>query len=185
MARSVKPVTGGIIVLITILLLALPSFATPMGIDPGKGIGPALVGMRAGSARAALAKFGGRLSQATQGNVQVIGSASEGLSVWIQVGVVRRVRTVNPAHRTVAGLAPGTPFNVIARERFCNKNGVRASVEFERGESSHIGCPFAGLIVEVADGRVVAVSVIPACAPFDKQHGCLWRPGFSPERMTP
>jgi len=182
MARSV---TAAIVVIISILLYALPSSATQMGIDPGKGIGPALLGMRAGNARAVLAKFGGRLSLASQGNVQVIGSATEGISVWIQGGVVRRVRSVNPAHRTVTGLAPDTPFDVIARESFCNKDGVRASVEFARGESSHIGCPFTGLIVEVADGRVVAVSVIPACAPFDKQHGCPWRPGVSPERFAP
>ena len=182
MARSVAAAVIGIL---SLLLYALPSSATPMGIIPGKGIGPAFVGMRAGSARAALAKFGGRLSQATQGNIQVIGSASEGISVWIRGGVVRRVRTVNPAHRTVTGLAPGTRFDAITRESFCNKDGVRAAIEFERDERSHIGCPFAGLIVEVADGRVIAVSVIAACAPFDKQHGCPWRPGFSPERTAP
>jgi hypothetical protein len=182
MARHLA--VGGIVI-IGILLSALPSSATQMGIEPGKGIGPAFVGMRAGAARAALAKFGGRLSQASQGNIQVIASASEGLSVWIQGGVVRRVRTVNPAHRTITGLAPGTPFDVIARESFCNKDGIRASVEFDRGESSHIGCPFAGLIVEVADGRVVAVSVIAACAPFDRQHGCLWVPRFSTEPLAP
>lgn len=174
-----------IVVLFSIVLYALPSSAAQLGIVPGSGIGPALLGMRAGAARTALSKFGGRLSQAAQGDVQVIGAASEGITVWIQSGVVRRVRTVNPAHRTVTGLAPGTPFDVLARESFCNKNGIRASVEFERGESSHIGCPFAGLIVEVADGRVVAVSVIGACAPFDKQHGCPWRPGFSLERAAP
>ena len=172
MARSV---TAAIVVIISILLYALPSSATQMGIDAGRGIGPAVLGMRASAARTALAKFGGRLSQATQGDVQVIGSASEGISVWIQGGVVRRVRTVNPAHRTITGMAPDTPFDVIARESFCNEDGIRASVEFARGESSHIGCPFTGLIVEVAAGRVVAVSVIPACAPFDKQHGCPWR----------
>lgn len=182
MARSV---TAVLVVILSILLYALPSSATQMGIDPGRGIGPAFVGMRAANARTVLAKFGGRLSQATQGNVQVIGSASEGISVWIQGGAVRRVRTVNPSHRTVTGLAPGTPFDAIARESFCNKDGIRASVEFERGESSHIGCPFAGLIVEVAAGRVVAVSVIPACAPFDKQHGCPWRPGFTAQRPAP
>lgn len=176
---------AAIIVILGVLLYVPPSSATEMAISPGKGVGPALLGMQAGPARAALAKFGGRLSQASQGNVQVIGSASEGISVWIQGGVVRRVRTVNPAHRMVTGLAPERPFDVIARESFCNKDGVRASVEFERGESSHIGCPFTGLIVEVADGRVVAVSVIPACAPFDKQHGCPWRPGVSPERFAP
>jgi len=174
-----------IVLLFIIVWYALPSFAAQLAIDPGRGIGPAFVGMRAGPARAALSKFGGRLSLATQGNVQVIGAASEGISVWIQGGVVRRVRTVNPAHRTVTGLAPGTPFDVIARESFCNKDGVRASVEFARTESSHIGCPFTGLIVEVADGRVVAVSVIPACAPFDKQHGCPWRPGLSPAGTAP
>lgn len=176
---------GALIVILGILLATYPSSAAQMGIDPGRGIGPALLGMPAGPARAALAKFGGRLSQASQGNVQVIGSASEGLTVWIQSGVVRRVRTVNPAHRTVTGLAPGTRFGVIARESFCNKDGVRASVEFERDESSHIGCPFMGLIVEVADGQVVAVSVIPACAPFDKQQGCPWRPGFAPSPASP
>ena len=180
-----RPVTAVVFVVIGILLCAPLSSAAQMGIEPGKGIGSALIGMRAGAARAMLAKFGGRLSQATQGNVQVIGSASEGLSMWIQGGVVRLVRTVNPAHRTVTGLAPGTPFDAIARESFCNKDGIRASIEFERGESVHIGCPFAGLIVEVADGRVVAVSVIAACAPFDQQHGCPWRPGLSPERTAP
>jgi len=177
----------GILLLLTLTVIAftLPSSAAQMGIDPGRRIGPVFIGMRASPARAALAKFGGRLSQASQGNVQVIGSASEGLTVWIQSGVVRRVRTVNPAHRTVTGLAPGTRFGVIARESFCNKDGVRASVEFERNERSHIGCPFMGLIVEVADGQVAAVAVIPACAPFDKQHGCPWRPAFAPSRASP
>jgi hypothetical protein len=181
----VRLMTVILLLILTVAAFTLPSFAARMSIDPGRGIGPALIGMRAGPARAALAKFGGRLSQASQGNVQVIGSASEGLTVWIQGGVVRRVRTVNPAHRTVTGLAPGTRFGVIARESFCNKDGVRASVEFERDDSSHIGCPFMGLIVEVADGVVAAVSVIPACAPFDKQHGCPWRPGFSPSPARP
>jgi hypothetical protein len=169
-----------LILIAATLLSVLPSSAAQMGIDPGRGIGPALIGMRAGPARAALAKFGGRLSQASQGDVQVLGSAAEGLSVWIQGGVVRRVRTVNPAHRTITGLAPGARFDVLARESFCNKDGIRAAVEFERDESSHIGCPFTGLIVEVSKGVVVAVSVIPACAPFDKEHGCPWRPAFSP-----
>ena len=172
-------------VLMMILVAAHPSPAAQMGIDPGRGIGPAVVGMPAGAARAALAAFGGQLSSARQGNMQVLGSASEGISIWIQGGVVRRVRTVNPAHRTITGLAPGVRFDAIVRESFCNKDGIRAAVEFERTESSHIGCPFTGLIVEVAEGQVVAVSVIPACAPFEKERACLWRPGFSPERAAP
>ena len=172
-------------VLMMILVVAHPSPAAQMGIDPGRGIGPAVVGMPAGAARAALAAFGGQLSSARQGDMQVLGSASEGISIWIQGGVVRRVRTVNPAHRTITGLAPGVRFDAIVRESFCNKDGIRAAVEFERTESSHIGCPFTGLIVEVAEGQVVAVSVIPACAPFEKERACLWRPGFSPERAAP
>jgi hypothetical protein len=117
--------------------------------------------------------------------MEVLGSASEGLSVWIQGGVVRRVRTVNPAHRTVTGLAPGVRFDAIVRESFCNKDGIRAAVEFDRTESSHIGCPFTGLIVEVAEGQVVAVSVIAACAPFERERACLWRPGSSPGLRVP
>jgi hypothetical protein len=174
------------ITVIALVLVAVhPSPAAEMGIRPGQGIGPAVVGMRANAARSALAAFGGQLSSATQGNMQVLGSAAEGISVWIQGGVVRRVRTVNPAHRTVTGLAPGVRFDAIVRESFCNKDGIRAAVEFERTESSHIGCPFTGLIVEVADGQVVAVSVIAACAPFEKERACLWRPGSTPVRPTP
>jgi hypothetical protein len=174
-----------ITVIMAVLISAGPSPAAQMGITPGQSIGPAAVGMPAGAARTALAALGGRLSLAQQGNMQVLGSASEGISVWIQGGVVRRVRTVNPAHRTITGLAPGVRFDAIVRESFCNKDGIRAAVEFERTESSHIGCPFTGLIVEVADGQVVAVSVIAACAPFEKEQACLWRPGSSPVRAAP
>jgi hypothetical protein len=180
-----RPGIVGLIIVAVTVVAALPSFAAQIGIDPGRGIGPAVVGMPAGAARTALAAFGGRLSSARQGDMQVLGSAAEGISVWIQGGVVRRVRTVNPEHRTVTGLAPGVRFDAIVRESFCNKDGIRAAVEFERTESSHIGCPFTGLIVEVAEGQVIAVSVIAACAPFEKERACLWRPGSVAVRPAP
>lgn len=174
----------GVLIVAVGAVLAWPSSAAQVAIDPGRGIGPVLVGMPAGAARTALARFG-RLAQARQGRAQILVAASEGISVWIEGGIVRRVRTVNPVHRTITGLAPGVPFDTITRESFCNKDGVRAAVEFDRTESSHIGCPFAGLIVEVAEGQVVAVSVIAACAPFEKERACLWHPDSSPVRAAP
>ncbi len=136
------------IMLVTLALAvsALPSRAAAVSsasqkyvIQPGRGLGPIVLGMTVTTAQS------------------VVSIPVEKIDVWIDRGHVARIRTTNPSHRTDSGFGPGQNNWDAAREELCRG----ASVRQEKTGGFEIQCPLAGLVIEVSDQVITAFVLSP------------------------
>ncbi len=118
---------------------AVPSAPQKYVIQPGRGLGPIVLGMTVATARG------------------VVSIPTEKIDVWIDSGHVARIRTTNPSHRTNSGFGPGQNDWEGAREELCR--GV--SVRQDKTDGFEIQCPLAGLVIEVSDQVMTAFVLSP------------------------
>ncbi len=142
-----------------VLLFGLqPAYsAAEFTIHPGKGIGPVTLGMDVDELRRV---FGGSLSTGADQTVYMV--PQQGLAVSVLYGRVTRVRTTNPSHRSEAGFGPGDQDWTRVRQAECNGGLNEASAVYEAAKGFEIHCPLKGIIIEVQEGKVTGLSVVPA-----------------------
>ncbi len=142
-----------------VLLLGLqPAHsAAEFTIYPGKGIGPVTLGMSIDELKRVL---GGSLSTGADQTVYTV--PQQGLAVSVLYGRVTRVRTTNPSHRSEAGFGPGDQEWTRVRQAACNGGLNEASAVYDVVKGFEIYCPLKGIIIEVQEGKVVGLSVVPA-----------------------
>ncbi len=122
----------------------------------GRAIGPVTLGMDIGELKKAL---GGSLAAGADQTVYTL--PQQGLTVFTLYGRVTRVRTTNPNHRTEAGFGPGERDWTRVRQAACNGGLNEASAVYQVSKGFEIFCPLKGIVIEVLDGKVVGLSVIP------------------------
>ncbi len=146
-------------IFVSILLAASPVYSGPQpAVQPGEKIGPVTLGMTEDQVKRAM---GASVSPGAIEGQPVLNVPSQGLTIWISVGRVARVRTTNPAHKTVAGFAPGDTGWQIAKQALCNGGLSEASALRTMSGGFEFWCPFRGVMVEVSGDRVTSISVIP------------------------
>jgi len=118
---------------------AVPSAPQKYVIQPGRGLGPIVLGMTVATAQS------------------VVSIPAEKIAVWIDGGHVARIRTTNPSHRTDTGFGPGQNNWEAAREELCRG----ASVKQDKIDGFEIQCPLAGLVIEVSDQVMTAFVLSP------------------------
>ena len=118
---------------------AVPSPPQKYVIQPGRGLGPIVLGMTVATAQT------------------VVTMPAEKIDVWIDSGYATRIRTTNPSHRTDNGFGPGQNNWEAAREELC----LGASVRQDRTDGFEIHCPLAGLVLEVSDQVITAFVLSP------------------------
>lgn len=134
------------------------SHASPLVIGPGRGIGPITLRMPAERVRQIL---GPPAAVASAREQHLWRFPSHGLTVWIAKGRVIRIRTTHPDHKTAAGLAPGDSRWEQARQALCHGGRNEASVTRATPTGFEVRCPLRGVILEVSQGYLASISVIP------------------------
>lgn len=156
--NPVARITLKCLLVLTLLLLGFEhAHSAEFTINLGKGIGPVTLGMDISELKKAV---GGSLS--TEADQAVYTLSEQGLTVFTLYGRVTRVRTTNPNHRTEAGFGPGEKDWTRVRQAACNGGLSEASVVYDVTKGFEIRCPLKGIIIEVQDGKVAGLSVIPA-----------------------
>ena len=148
-------------ILVFVLLLAElapASHASALVVTPGRGIGPVRLWMTENQVKSIL---GPSTPVASSKGRYPLSFPSQGVTVWFSKGRVVKVRTVNPDHKTVSGFAPGDTRWEQARQALCHGGRSEASATRATPAGFEIRCPLRGVVLEVSQGRVVGLSVIP------------------------
>jgi len=148
-------------ILVFVLLLAElapASHASALVVTPGRGIGSVRLSMTEAQVKRIL---GPSIPVASAKGRYPLNFPSQGLTVWFSKGRVVKVRTVNPNHKTVSGFAPGDTRWEQARQALCHGGRSEASATRATPAGFEIRCPLRGVVLEVSQGRVVSLSVIP------------------------
>lgn len=138
------------------VMLAVGAPAPSTLISPGQGIGPITLGMPESEL---IRVLGATARPVVSGDERVFTFPPQGLTIWTLRGQVVRVRTANPNHRTLSGFGPGQGNWESARDALCA--GVSARYDLPGG-GFEIRCPFSGIVIEVGQGRITSLTVIPS-----------------------
>lgn len=121
-------------------------------INPGVGIGPLTLGMRAMDVPSTLKK---EITPKIAEDHVIYAVPSLGLTAWATDGYVVRIRTTSAMHKTPSGIHPGRIWNegMVA---MCA--GMVLTTEIPGG--TEYTCPFAGIGFEVVRREIKGISVM-------------------------
>lgn len=157
-AHRIGPVSAACLVTALVLSFGRAGLAAQFRavINPGVGIGPLALGMRAGQVPVVLKR---ELTPKIVEDRVVYDVPSLGLTAWASDGYVVKIRTTSAMHKTPSGIHPGR----IWIEGMAAMCGGMVLIDEIPGGLEY-SCPFTGIGFEVIRREIKAIYVMRAKA---------------------